>query len=329
MIIIKAPLRIPIGGGATDVPYYYSQFEGDFISGAINKYVYVAINKRYDSKILLKYSEIEEAENVETIKHNYSQEALKLLGVKNGIEITSFSDLPYGTGLGSSGSFLVALLEGLHMYTKKPTSVYNIAEEACKIQMETLKESSGKQDPFIAAYGGIRHFHINKEGVVTATNLKINDKTLSELEKNCLMFYTGIRRSADEVLKTVKENVKKDATKELECVHRLKEIGYDIKNSLENNNPDKFGELMHVHWETKKKLSDKMSSSQIDKWYETAINSGALGGKIMGAGGGGYFLFYCNKNHKKIKESLKLEGLVETPFKFEISQTSGISIIDA
>lgn len=329
MIIVRAPLRIPLGGGATDVPYYYSQFEGSFVSGAINKYVYVAVNKRYDSKIVLRHSEIEETENVEEVKHNYFREALKLLDAKNGIEITSFSDLPHGTGLGSSGSFLVALLEGLHMHKNKGASVHDIAEESCKIQMELLKESSGKQDPYISAYGGIRHFHITKEGAVTATHLKINDKTLLDLEKNCLMFYTGIRRNAEDVLKTVKENVEKDAAKELECVHKLKEIGCEIKKALEDGNPNRFGELMHVHWEIKKKLSGNMSNSQIDKWYETAMNNGALGGKIMGAGGGGFFLFYCDKNRKKIKDALKLEGLVETPFKFDINQASGITILNA
>lgn len=315
-------MRIPIGGGGTDLPYYYSQHKGSFISAAINKYVYVVLHEsKFLDKIRVKYSQVEEVDNVNDIKHPLFREALKLLNINKGVEIVSYADVPANSGLGSSGTFLVALLQALHIFKRDFVSHQTIAEEASKIQMDILKESCGKQDQYIAAFGGIKHFTIAKNGSTMVNNVTINEETMNDLEQNCFMFYTGVQRSAEEVLKNQTETAQKDPSKGIEGLHQIKEIGNEIKKALESSNARRFGEWMNVHWETKKKLSDKMSDSRIDKIYGTALQNGAIGGKIMGAGGGGFFLFYCDNNQKKFKESMKAEGLVETPFRFDFEGT--------
>ncbi len=322
MIIVRAPLRIPIGGGGTDLPYYYTQHKGSFISAAINKYIYVVLHEsKFLDKIRVKYSHVEEVDSADEIKHPLFREALKLLNIGKGVEIVSYADVPANSGLGSSGTFLVALLQALHIYKRDFVSHQVIAEEASKIQMDILKESCGKQDQYIAAFGGLKQFNISKNGSVVVNNLTINDETLTDLEQNTFMFFTGVQRSAEEVLKSQTETAKKDPEKGIEGLHQIKEIGYEIKKALESGNAKRFGEWMNVHWETKKKLSDKMSAPRIDKIYETALQNGAIGGKIMGAGGGGFFLFYCDNNQKKLKEAMKAEGLIETPFKFDYEGT--------
>ncbi len=322
MIIVRAPLRIPIGGGGTDLPYYYSQYKGAFISAAINKYIYVVLHRsEFLNKIRIKYSLVEEVDSADQIKHPLFREALKLLNIGTGLEIVSYADVPANSGLGSSGTFLVALLQALHTYKRDFVSHQKIAEEASKIQMEILKESCGKQDQYIAAFGGIRQFSIAKNGSVVVDNIDISGETLNDLEQNCFMFYTGVQRSAEEVLKNQTETAKKDPQKGIEGLHRIKEIGLEIKKSLEAGNPKRFGEWMNVHWDVKKNLSEKMSDPRIDQIYALALQNGAIGGKIMGAGGGGFFLFYCDANKKKLKEALNAEGLTESPFRFDFEGT--------
>lgn len=322
MIVVRAPLRLPIGGGGTDLPFYYSKHKGSFISAAINKYIYVAVHEsKFLSKIRVKYSKVEEVDSPDQIKHPVIKEALKLLNINKGIEIVSFADVPDSSGLGSSGTFIVALLQALHVYKRDFVSLQTLAEEACKIQMEILKESCGKQDQYIASFGGIKQFTIGKNGSVVVDNVAINEDTLNDLEQNCFMFYTGVRRDADFVLKDQKETAEKDPSKGIEGLHQIKEIGVEIKKALEAGNSKRFGEWMNIHWETKKKLSTKMSDPFIDKIYEIALQNGAIGGKIMGAGGGGFFLFYCDKNQSKFREAMKAEGLTETSFKFDFEGT--------
>lgn len=318
MIISRAPLRIPIGGGGTDLPFYSSQFGGSLVTAAINQYIYILIKKRdfYD-EFLIRYSKIETPKEVKDIQHTRIKAALELLNITDPIEITSIADIPAKTGLGSSSTFLVALLKALHAYKKEDVSANKLAEEAAHIEMNVLKEPIGKQDQYISAYGGIKQFTINKKGHVIVEPISINEKTLSDLEKNCFIFYTGIQRSAGNVLKSQTKTANDDPSKGIEGLHQIKKIGMEIKKALESGNTRRFGEWMNIHWETKKKLSERMSASQIDKWYEIALQNGAIGGKIMGAGGGGFFLFYCDRNQEKFKEAMKTAGLVETPFKFD------------
>lgn len=317
MIIVRAPLRIPIGGGGTDLPSYYSQFGGEWISAAIDKYVYVAINKGFHKGFKIRYSKTEEVEKPEQIQHPIFREAIKLLKIDGGIEIISVADVPTNTGLGSSGSFTVALLTGLHAFLRNTAqddlpARKDIAEQACHIAMNLLKEPSGKQDEYIAAYGGIDSFFISQDGEVTVEPFypqKISTQTLEKLENNLLMFYTGIRRESSPVLKA--------QVQAIENFHRIKEIGREIKNAIMSNNLRKFGELLDVHWQEKIKRAGT-SDPQINGWYQTAKESGALGGKLMGAGGGGFFLFYCESQKDKLRKAMQDQGLKEYLFHFDI-----------
>lgn len=319
MIITRTPLRIPIGGGGTDLPGYYSKYGGFFISAAMNKYVYIVVNKRFESDIRVSYSKTEIVHSAKEVQHPIVREALKLLEIDGGIEIVSIADLPANTGLGSSGSFTVGLLLALHTYKRERVTAQDLAEEAFKIEVEILKEPIGKQDQYIAAFGGLTCFEVNKEGSVDVTPLRINSHKISELESDLLLFYTGIKRSASNVLSDQKQAVEQKEGDKTQLLHKMKEIGVDIRHALEAGEIRKFGELMDFHWTTKKQLSGKVSSSEIDKWYETAKSAGAIGGKIMGAGGGGFFLFHCNGNGSKerVREAFLKEGLRDLRFNFD------------
>ena len=317
MIIARSPLRISLGGGGTDLPSYYREHEGFLIAAAIDKYVYVTINRPFNEGIYLKYSEIEHVKTVDEVSHNIIREALKLENLSTPqVEISSIADLPSGTGLGSSGSFTTALLKALYAYRHRHINPEELAELACAIEIDRLKEPIGKQDQYIASVGGITCFAFHKDNSVTFAPLKISRETFHKLEDNLLLFFTGFSRSASEILKDQHIKSQKNDVDMLNNLHFVKEIGYLSKDALESGNTDKFGELMHQHWEHKKKRSGGMSNQDIDTWYETALKNGAIGGKVVGAGGGGFLMFMAD-DAAKLRTAMTKSGLQEVRFKFD------------
>ena len=324
MIIARSPLRISLGGGGTDLPSYYREHEGFLIAAAIDKYVYVTINRPFNEGIYLKYSEIEHVKTVDEVSHNIIREALKLENLNTPqVEISSIADLPSGTGLGSSGSFTTALLKALYAYRHRHINPEELAELACSIEIDRLQEPIGKQDQYIASVGGITCFAFHKDNSVTFAPLKISRETFHALEDNLLLFFTGFSRSASEILKDQHVKSQKNDTDMLNNLHFVKEIGYLSKDALESGNTDKFGELMHQHWEHKKKRSGGMSNQNIDAWYETALKNGAIGGKVVGAGGGGFLMFMAH-DAAKLRNAMKKSGLQEVRFKFDFEGTKVI-----
>jgi D-glycero-alpha-D-manno-heptose-7-phosphate kinase len=317
LIIARSPLRISLGGGGTDLPSYYREHEGFLIAAAIDKYVYVTINRPFNEGIYLKYSEIEQVKTVDEVSHNIIREALKLENLNTPqVEISSIADLPSGTGLGSSGSFTTALLKALYAYRHRHINPEELAELACAIEIDRLKEPIGKQDQYIASVGGITCFAFHKDNSVTFAPLKISRETFHKLEDNLLLFFTGFSRSASEILKDQHIKSQKNDVDMLNNLHFVKEIGYLSKDALESGNTDKFGELMHQHWEHKKKRSGGMSNQDIDTWYETALKNGAIGGKVVGAGGGGFLMFMAH-DAAKLRSAMTKSGLQEVRFKFD------------
>jgi D-glycero-alpha-D-manno-heptose-7-phosphate kinase len=324
LIIARSPLRISLGGGGTDLPSYYREHEGFLIAAAIDKYVYVTINRPFNEGIYLKYSEIEHVKTVDEVSHNIIREALKLENLNTPqVEISSIADLPSGTGLGSSGSFTTALLKALYAYRHRHINPEELAELACSIEIDRLQEPIGKQDQYIASVGGITCFAFHKDNSVTFAPLKISRETFHALEDNLLLFFTGFSRSASEILKDQHVKSQKNDTDMLNNLHFVKEIGYLSKDALESGNTDKFGELMHQHWEHKKKRSGGMSNQNIDTWYETALKNGAIGGKVVGAGGGGFLMFMAH-DAAKLRNAMTKSGLQEVRFKFDFEGTKVI-----
>jgi len=318
MIVVRAPLRISLGGGGSDLPFYSSKFGGELTSVAINKYNYIIIKKRdFYKDFLIRYSKTERVNHPSEIEQPLIRESLKFLEINDPIEITAISDVPAGTGLGSSSTFLVALLKALHLHKREEISAKKLAEEASYIEMEILGEPIGKQDQYLASLGGLINLKIKKDGTVLASPLNFSFSTREELENNLLLFSTGIKRSASEVIKDQKKNSEKDKDK-MKKMNLIKEIGIEIKKSIETGNPSQVGKWFNVHWETKKKFSEKMSSPEIDRGYEIGLKNGARGGKLVGAGGGGFLLFYCDENKIKLREAMQKEGLNELNFKFDM-----------
>jgi D-glycero-alpha-D-manno-heptose-7-phosphate kinase len=320
MIISRSPVRITLGGGGTDLPSYYTKYGGSLIAAAIDKYTLVSAHTRFDDDIKLNYSKTEIVKSVDEIKHNIFREGLKLLKIKKGIELTSLSDMPSSSGLGTSGSFTIALLNALHTYKKEFVSQRQLAEEACYIEMDVLKEPIGKQDQYIAAFGGITYFEFDKKGNVKVEPLKISEEAVDELHGNIILFYTGIQRSASKILKEQDDKSKRDEEKTIETLHEIKKIGVNTKKAFETGDIDKLGYYLDDHWNIKKRLSKDISNPFIDECYSLAKKNGALGGKIMGAGGGGFFMFYHNGSVTKktsfIKEMSK-KGLKKMRYNFD------------
>jgi D-glycero-alpha-D-manno-heptose-7-phosphate kinase len=323
MIIVKSPLRISIGGGGTDLPSYYENFESTFISAAINKYVYISVHPMFQNEILVKYSEMERVQHPSQLKHPIIREALLHTGIESSIEISSFADIPSGTGLGSSGTFTVALLKALYTHKNIHHDSLSLAEDACKIELEKLKSPVGKQDQYIASVGGLTRFHIDKKGKVSASPLKMESHHRLDLEDHLLLFFTGYSRSANVLLKEQDDKTKvksevtnKNSNEMVENLHFTKELGIQIGNCLEKGEIDDFGRLMNVHWEHKKKRSQNMSSGPIDEWYYLALKNGALGGKLIGAGGGGFLMFLA-EDKRKLRATMREAGLQEVPFRFD------------
>ena len=318
MILSRAPTRITLGGGATDVKSYYSKYGGFLIAGAIDKYCTILATKRFYDSIRLSYSRMEIKDNVEEIEQPIFKAALKLLGIEKGIELHSAADVPANCGLGTSSTFTVALLNALHAYKREFVPQKQLAEEACHIEIDILGEPIGKQDQYMAAFGGLTCLTFEKNGEVLVEPLKISGETLDQLESNLLLFFTGKERKASEILSEQDERSKKEDPEMIQNLHQIKEIGLETKKYLEKGEVNMLGELLHVHWETKKKRSQKMSDPFIDECYEVARQKGAIGGKLIGAGGGGFFMFYCNNNEKpKLIETMTGMGLRWERFHFD------------
>jgi D-glycero-alpha-D-manno-heptose-7-phosphate kinase len=320
MIIVRSPLRITLGGGGTDLPSYYREHEGFLVAAAIDRYVYITIHQTFQSGIIIKYSLLERVERREDIHHPIVREALALTGVKDKVEITSMADIPAGTGLGSSGSFTTALLRALHVHQKNIISTQDLAEQACHIEIERLREPIGKQDQFVAAYGGVTCFRFNKNDTVDVWPATVSAETLYNLEDGLVMFFTGMSRSASAILKDQDDRSKGKDSAIIDNLHYVKDLGLRSLKALETGDLRKFGALMDEHWQHKKKRSGAMSNPEIDKWYELAMRNGALGGKLIGAGGGGFLLFYT-EDKKPVRHALREAGLEEVRFRFDFEGT--------
>jgi D-glycero-alpha-D-manno-heptose-7-phosphate kinase len=319
MIITRTPFRFTLGGGGTDLPSYYSRFGGMVFTAAMDKYMFIAVNRPIvDDLVRVKYSKSEMVQNVTELQHELARAALEFVGIENAVEIISMADIPAGTGLGSSSCYMVGLLSALYTLKRETRSVGEIAEIACHLEMDVLKKPVGKQDQYIAAFGGLSILDIDRNGRVDVRQAKIDFATLDELNRNTLIFYTGQTRSADEILKHQDKAVKTDDAKVTDSLHRIKELGYQIVEAIETGNLDRFGLLMDEHWEQKKKLSAKIADERLHKIYDTAKASGALGGKVTGAGGGGFFVFYTNNRHHQLRRAMAAEGLRELRFRFDM-----------
>jgi len=321
MIITRSPLRVTLGGGGTDLASYYGQHGGFLIAGAIDKYVYVTVMRPFVAGIFLKYSQLEHVKQVDEVQHPIIREAIRLLGLDvPQIEITTLADIPAGTGLGSSGSFTTALLKALYAHNRRLVHPDGLARLACEIEIDRLKEPVGKQDQYIAAYGGLTCFHFHPGGEVEAVPLQISTDTLYDLEDNLLLFFTGFSRSAGDILRDQDSRSKESDHEMLANLHYVKELAVASQKALEAGQAPVFGEILHEHWEHKKRRSGGMSNPCIDEWYELGRANGAIGGKLVGAGGGGFLMFYA-ENRKRLRQAMKTAGLDEVRFAFDFEGT--------
>jgi len=321
MIIARSPLRVTLGGGGTDLPSYYREHEGFLIAAAINKYVYVTVMRPFTEGIFLKYSQLEHVTSVDEVRHRIIREALSMQNLRTPqIEITTLADIPAGTGLGSSGSFTTALIEALYAHRRQLIHPQELAELACHIEIDRLGEPIGKQDQYIAAYGGLTCFTFHQDDSVTAVPLKVSMDTLFDLEDNVLLFFTGYSRSASGILNDQNTRTRDCDEAMLMNLHFVKALGYQSRDALVEGDPVRFGELMHEHWEHKKRRSGGMSNPQIDEWYELGMKNGAVGGKLVGAGGGGFLMFYAT-DRGKLRRAMTRAGLEEVRFAFDFEGT--------
>jgi len=325
VIITRSPLRISLGGGGTDLPSYYQEHTGFVVAGAINRYVYIMITEAFRPKIILKYSKLEEVERVDEIQHPIIREALKLTGLTGPyLEIVSVSDIPAGTGLGSSGSFTTALLGALHTLKRDIVPPHKLADEACYIELGVLKEPIGKQDQYIAAFGGITCFDFLPDGNVVAAPLKMPPEALANLEDNLLLFFTGSARSASDILRDQDTRTRENSREMLENLHFTKQLGFESRDALLVGDLRRYAELMHTHWEHKKKRSPNISNGPINDLYELARKNGALGGKLIGAGGGGFLMFYTEEK-TRLRQVLRQAGLREVRTQFDFAGTTVVA----
>ena len=321
MIIARSPLRISLGGGGTDLPSYYEQHTGFLIAAAIDKYVYITLHKTFVPDLIVKYSKLERVPEAARLEHPIIREAFAKLGMDgHSLELTSMADIPAGTGLGSSGSFTTGLLKVLHAFNKNLVQPAELAEEACSIEIGRLHEPIGKQDQYIAAYGGITCFRFFREGEVQAWPLKISEETLFNLEDNLLLFFTGYARAASSILQEQDRKSRDADASMIENLHFVKELGLRSKDALEHGDLHEFARLMDVHWQRKKQRSGSMSNAQINAWYDLAMAHGALGGKLIGAGGGGFLMFYTD-DKTRLRHAMREAGLKEVRFRFDFEGT--------
>lgn len=316
MIISRTPLRVSFVGGGSDLPPFYKNYKGAVVSTAIDKYMYITVNKKFDNKIRASYSITEIVNKIGQLKHELIRETLKMLNLDGGIEITSISDIPsQGTGLGSSSSYTVGLLNALHAFKGEYASAETLAKEACHIEIECCQKPIGKQDQYATAFGNLNYIQFNPDESVFVNPIICRKETKENLQKNLLMFYTGLTRSSSTILKEQSKNIKENKGKS-EIMKKMALLAKQLKEALENNRLDDFGELLHQNWMLKKQIASGISQPKIDGWYEIARRNGALGGKILGAGGGGFLLLYAPyENHQTIYQALS--ELKPIPFKFE------------
>jgi D-glycero-alpha-D-manno-heptose-7-phosphate kinase len=318
MILTRTPYRITLGGGGTDLPSFYREHGGFILAVAIDKYMFLNVNTPIvDDKIRIRYTASEIVDHVDNVKHTLAREALRHFGVTNGIEIVSIADIPAGTGLGSSSSYLVGLLNALHALFQDQATPQKLAEEACHIELEVLKKSIGKQDQYMAAFGGLTTLDIKPDGRVCVTRLELDVDLVESLEHNILMFYTNEIRDAPAILKKQDEATRTKDPKVVNSLREIKNVGLEIRAAISKGDLRRFGELLDVHWQSKKQLSEGISNPQIDAWYELAKQNGAIGGKISGAGGGGFLMLYCEENKTRLRRAMREAGLRELKFRFD------------
>lgn len=318
MILTRTPFRVTLGGGGTDLPSFYQEHGGFILAVAIDKYMFLNVNTPIvDDKIRVRYTASEIVDHVDDVKHTLAREALRFFGIKNGIEIVSIADIPSGTGLGSSSSYLVGLLNALHALLQDQATPTKLAEEACCIELEVLKKPIGKQDQYMASFGGLTVLDIKPDGRVCVTRLDLDVDLVESLEDNILMFYTNEMRDATTILKKQDEATKTKDRTVVTSLREIKDIGLEIANAISKGDLRYFGELLDVHWNAKKRLSEGISTPKIDAWYELAKQNGAIGGKISGAGGGGFLMLYCDENKARLREAMRGAGLRELKFRFD------------
>ena len=303
-------------GGGSDMPAFYQRFGGAVVSTAINQFVYVTINKKFDDRIRVSYSRTEEARSVARIKHPLVREGMKLLGITGGIEITSIADIPArGTGLGSSSSFTVGLLHALHAYAECHAGAEQLAREACEIEIQHCGEPIGKQDQYAAAFGGLNFIQFDRDDSVLVEPIICKRQTIEQLQSHTLVFYTGITRNASTILQQ-QQNAVASEKKKQKVMQRMVELAHQLRRDLQQNRPDALGEIVHEGWMLKKSLTPAISSGAIDDWYARARKAGAAGGKLMGAGAGGFLMFHAPpERHEAIARALR--GLRRMDFRFE------------
>lgn len=319
MILARAPMRISLGGGGTDLPSYYAQHGGFVLSAAIDKYIYIYVNRpAADDLVRVKYSRYEEVASAAEVEHDLVRPALELLDIQDNLEIVSMADVPAGTGLGSSSTYLVGLLTALYELKRERVPTQDLAEFACHVEMNLAGHPVGKQDHYLAAYGGITRLDIACDGRVSVSELAASVTTVEELQSRLLLFFTGMTRSAGTILAAQKSDTERGDAAVIESLHQTKELGYRILAAIEAGELDEFGRLMDEHWQAKKRRSALISDTRIDHWYARAQEAGALGGKLIGAGGGGFLMLYCpNGSKAAVRHALAAEGLREMPFHFD------------
>ncbi len=323
MLITRTPLRISIGGGGTDLPSFYRQREGFVISAAINKYMFIGLNRTFTDDYLLKYSGLERCGSIDEIEHAIVREVFRMHALEPGIEMVSMADIPSGTGLGSSGAFTVGLLRAIYALKREHVTAGALAEEAAHIEIDVLGEPVGKQDQYIAAFGGLTCLEFHPDDRVSVSPLAISQDTLHELEERLLLFFTGYSRSSGSILSDQHTRSKQGDASMLDNLEYTKALGGRIRISLEGGRPEEFGTLMHEHWEHKRARSDGMSNPDIDRWYACGCRNGAVGGKLVGAGTGGFLMFYA-EDPARVRSALSDEGLQETRFAFDLDGSTVI-----
>jgi D-glycero-alpha-D-manno-heptose-7-phosphate kinase len=323
MIITRTPLRISLGGGGTDLPSYYSRRGATVISAAIDRYIYIGINRTFSGDYLLKYAEMEQRHSVDEIAHPIIREALRAHPIGPAIEVVSMADIPAGTGLGSSGSFTVGLLRAIYAFKGEHVAARSVAEEACDIEIVRLGRPVGKQDQYIAAFGGLTCFEFDRDGRVQISPLHIPRPAFHDLQERMLLFFTGYSRNADYQLQQQQDRSAAGDDAMLANLDDVAAMGRQVREALEAGDNCRFAGLLHRHWLRKRERSAGMSTSDIDRWYEIGIANGALGGKLVGAGGGGFLLFYA-ENTSTLRAAMEDEGLTEVHFSFDLDGSSVI-----
>lgn len=318
MIITRTPFRVTLGGGGTDLPSFYREHGGYILAVTIDKYMYLNVNTPIvDDIIRVQYSKTEIVNRANEVQHTLVREALQFFHIENGIQIVSMADIPAGTGLGSSSCYLVGLLNAMHTLTRTPVGTHELAEEACYIELDRLQKPIGKQDQYMAAFGGLTTLDIAKDGQVKVSRPHLSMEVLSALESNMLLFYTGATRDAGTILEKQDGAAKNHDKCVVQSLTEIKDIGKEIGDAIVRGNLRHFGELLDVHWQAKKRLSDRVSNRRIDEWYDLAKRNGAIGGKISGAGGGGFLMLYCEEGKSRLREAMRSAGLIELNFRFE------------